>query len=432
MLKIKILLSLICLFIFKTSIVEANNTSLSENRARERSNTLSPHENQCGDTLTNSTQNPDSRNRLPRQGIANTRYIPSFNNDSLLERIRLIESESQQDLERQGYMPEYIAGFDHVKTSLQTGYSIRQRFSDFKNPLDPKKTHIPEFARLINPHIDFIEKGIHLQDFPDKNERLSYLESLRSEVRSLQENKQMTYRRWLALSIHLSILASPRENLITNNNPVLRSDIQITPDMSYEEIFYKVENMLDRFLNRSRYQFPQIIMMPTIENSGYLGMMPFNRTSGTGVHLIGLSNNPMSVHQEELSPFEFLYHDMRHAEIAQMDASPFVDFLIYKITNLPKPQRERVEFVFFELTHEISLQLSQVAVTQPIQSLLKTYINILPATDHTTFFQIMPAGYDHTYSDVNNFLQQARDDFTRVFSEAMSEFSSLFHYRSTF
>ena len=204
MFKVQLILIFTCLFILKVFVVEASSIPSTENikdRDTKRPNTL-PTEN-CGDALVGTSHEPynsnsseenrynrheqienlilsdildQSLNILSKQNRLNIKLRnPNFSKGILLDRIHLMEN--QQDIEEQGYRPEYVTTFDHVKNNLQLAHSLRQRFSDFST--NPKKAHIPEFARLIDPHIDFVERGTRSQNSPDKNLRLHRLTQIK-------------------------------------------------------------------------------------------------------------------------------------------------------------------------------------------------------------------------------------------------------------
>ena len=102
--------------------------------------------------------------------------------------------------------------------------------------------------------------------------------------------------------------------------------------------------------------------------------------------------------------------------------SPFINLLLHKIQSLPKPQRERAELVFYELTHELGKRLS--TITEPIQDIVDRHIGVGPK-DYTEsgFLKFMP-NRNPTYNDVKAFLQQARVEFVELFTEVNREFLS--------
>ena len=445
MFKVQLILIFTCLFILKVFVVEASSIPSTENgtqtedikgRDTKRPNTL-PTEN-CGDALVGTSHEPYNSNSsienlilsdildqslsiLSKQNRLNIKLRnPNFSKDILLDRIHLMEN--QQDLEEQGYRPEYIATFDHVKNNLQLTHSLRQRFSDFST--NPKKAHIPEFARLIDPHIDFIERGIRSQNSPDKNLRLHRLTQLRYEMQFAQKAKQVTYKRWLDFNLQLAILATPQKQLSSYFYFALQG-VKIGPDTSYNDVYRLTSKALSELLDQ--HKFPKVIMIPTIENSGSIGIISENRTYGVGIHFIGLSNGFTKAHHRELAPLLFFSHDIVHVTGSPLidtliDMSPFINLLLHKIQSLPKPQRERAELVFYELTHELGKRLS--TITEPIQDIVDRHIDVSPE-DYTKsgFLKFMP-NRNPTYNDVKTFLQQTRVEFVELFTEVNREFLS--------
>ena len=96
-------------------------------------------------------------------------------------------------------------------------------------------------------------------------------------------------------------------------------------------------------------QFPERIMIPTIHA---LGIISINRTYGTGVHLIGLNNNPKYADDDFMYPDIFFDHDIEHSLGRKIDNSKIPAHFQRRLGNLPKTHRELVETIYFELTHE--------------------------------------------------------------------------------
>ncbi len=442
----RILLSLICLFIFKTSIVEADDISLSEDGDRERSNTYSPES--CGNALIELHDNIDGRHLQEKEFLhyfseqgPSRSFIQlmmseimtnkqkykeytgiKFREDPLLNRIRLMEN--QQDLESQGYGPEYIANFDYIKNGLQIAYHLRQRFKNSNT--NPEEAHIPEFADLIDSHIDFIERAIRNQNSPDRYLRLQKLMELRHNAQLAKNTRKVTYRYYLALNFQLIILTNPREDpysfyLRKSSDPNhFHPESIITPDMDYDDISIAIiEKLFSDFIDR--YSFPEVIIMPTIESSGNIGIISENRTSGTDVHFIALNDKPTYAHGWNMSPLMYLSHDLAHTFVKPTyDMNLFIELFFYNLRSLPKSQRQRIELVFYELTHESGYRLS--TITEPIQEVVARHLRVDPKDpyDISDFSQFIP-GHNHTLSDVNAFLQQARDDFVRFFHKTRAK-----------
>ena len=365
---------------------------------------------------------------------------------------RILSIENQTDMEREGYKPEYIAALDQVSIFLRLAYHLRQHFRDPK--IDPEKVHIPELVQFIDPHIDFMEEGIRNQDSSDKDFRLSQLELLRSEAHSRIETEQVTYRWYLILNLHLALLAHPRETPYTflklkiddlSGTPFLDL-VEIESSMDYNERLRIITKLFSKFIDH--YPFPEVIMMPTIENLGNIGIISENRTYGTEVHLIGLSNKFMDAHSRKMSPLEYFAHEIEHIYNTQFQINHnrkmyfftnlFINLFLDKLQTLPKPQRERIELVLYELAHELrSLEIHITIqgflykmlfqhyipaeaireLKENIQNIVEKDINVkVDNYRESGFLQFMP-GHNQTEDEVNTFLQQARSDFIRLFSE---------------
>ena len=427
--KIQCVLSFICLFMLEASIIEANDAPL----INDINKTVVKYNNQeiCSKSLLSrsmklTTEMSDdlSRIRRPLYGQRqreNVNSSPNFSGDLLLDRIRLIENE--QDMIQQGYTANYVAGLDHAKASLQLAYLLRQRFSDPTITTDPERVHVSEFARFVNPHIDFVERGIRNSDSSDKNLRLSQLEQLRSEARFVQERKELTYRYLLDLTLRLSILASSQEELLQSpNGSFLLHELQVTADTNYDDITRIARRTLNRVLDR--FQFPKFIVVPTIENSGNLGIISNNRVYGTGVHPIGLTDKPTDAHNTTMPPLFFLGHDMLHAVLLNdVDMSQFVNLFLYKSQSLSKLPRERVELVFYELTHEHGHDLSTMTSIQEVQDVVEKHMSVSVYDYGNSGFLPFIPGHNHIYGDVVVFLQKTRLDFVRLFTETRAEFN---------
>ena len=139
----------------------------------------------------------DLQNRYP---IQTKKAIPRDERNDLVEGLSLIEKE--QHFREEGYSDSYVSGLDHVNANLKLAQSLRIR------GIDPYISHIPEFANLIDVHINFIERGIKSYKFPDEIYRLEQLGLLKTEAQSRRNSRQVTYRWWFNFNLRLSILAT--------------------------------------------------------------------------------------------------------------------------------------------------------------------------------------------------------------------------------
>ena len=103
---------------------------------------------------------------------------------------------------------------DNSKANINLAQSLRMR------SIDPIKTHIPEFADLIDEHIDFVRTGIarskKLSD-SEKTKRLELLDILQSKAQSYKNSEKVTYLLWFNINLKLSIIASADSNLLEDN-----------------------------------------------------------------------------------------------------------------------------------------------------------------------------------------------------------------------
>lgn len=228
---------------------------------------------------------------------------------------------TEQELRDEGYREKYIEGLDHARSNLQIAYELRT------GSINSTTSHIEEFADLIDPHIAFIESGIHQNDYSEdfnRALRLEQLDFLKSEAQEQKNLEQVTYEYFFFFNSRLAWVVDPASEV---------SDISI-------------------IRQRRRYitpktpiigEFPERILIPTIQDLGY---MAINETHGTGVHLIGLTNS--------LEPVLFWLHDLGHALQRRIDRSQMARIFMQKRARLPRHQREPVEWIFFNLTHEQS------------------------------------------------------------------------------
>lgn len=122
---------------------------------------------------------------------------------------------TEQELREQGYSDRFIKGLDNAYTNLHLAQSLRTR------SIDPINTHIPEFADLIDEHIDFIRKGIiDSQKLSDtsKEEKLELLDLLESKTQSYKDSEKVTYLWWLNFNLRLSIIATVNFDLSKHTN----------------------------------------------------------------------------------------------------------------------------------------------------------------------------------------------------------------------
>ena len=160
-----------------------------------------------------------------------------------------------------------------VRRNFQTLQLLREHSSD----IDPKETHIPELARLLDPYISSIEETIHFQSFSDTESRLGHLtEFLKPLAKDRQEAQQVTYEWFIRFSLQLGILIQP--DSWTN--------------------YYERPGLVSMLVD----SFPQTIIIPTISQS----------SEGRSLDVfLGINENDQLV-IDSFDDLYFLSHDIQH------------------------------------------------------------------------------------------------------------------------
>ena len=263
--------------------------------------------------------------------------------------------ESEQQLRDQGYSEKYIAGLDHARDNIQLAERLRA------DEIDSSTSHIKEFADLIDKHVEFIEEGIESQESDDKETRLGLLELLKSEAQERQNLEQVTYLWWFNFNFRLSILATPIDKLplyfkdintimanktIGDNIKFLQGLEEKAIDRDYRA---EVRSTWHRVWYLSR-PFPERFIIPTIHP---LGQASINETHGTGVHFVGLKNRVTRADRTDMQPYFFFLHDMGHAvNIEDIGDPQLASYVRQEINRFPKPQRQALWYIFYEVTYE--------------------------------------------------------------------------------
>ena len=235
--------------------------------------------------------------------------------------------ETEQQMRDEGYNHEYIVGLDHARDNLQLAHRLRT------GSINPRTSHVEEFAALIDIHINYIEEGIrlhmskggyrfdlkdinriHLKERLDTASRLQQLELLKSEAQERLMSKQVTYRWWFFFNLRLAIVVTPWSPYMKAHFNAEELTEELMTNNGIEDFW--TEKHSDYFSMMD--QFPERVLIPTIQG---LGKISINNTYGTGVHLIGLSNRFQTADGKWLSPFLFFDHDMEHALSTDIDQS---------------------------------------------------------------------------------------------------------------
>ena len=269
-------------------------------------------------------------------------------------------------LRSSGFKESYILGLDKAQEHLRLARKFRTQ------SIDPWKTHIEEFAALIKPHLDYIERGIRSQDSADKLERLAILEDFRAETQSWLEKQEVSYRRWVNLNFRLSILATPKEKRTTqffNSNDFidkLHTSEDWLTNKRLESAYLKEEKREDEMepivvrLN----QFPEVIIAPQMD--GLTGIMALTRMTARRVYLHALENNASHVHGFN-HPDWIFHHDSTHMDMHESSlinwlhwnkksyedmAIPFHNAFVLRMKNFPQRKRERLELIYYYIVFE--------------------------------------------------------------------------------
>ena len=290
------------------------------------------------------------------------KYIPF-----LFNRHKLTELKLQTETDR--FQDNYIRGLEQARAHIRLAHKLRTE------PIDPWKTHIEEFATMVEPHLDYIERGIRSQDSADKLERLAILEDFRAETQSWIEKEEVSYRRWVNLNFRLSILATPtdqRTEVFFSRHDFLL-ELHVSGDWVTNE---RLESAYLKGTKRTKSkeksfvemlnQFPEIIIAPQMD--GITGIMALSRMTARKVYLHALVNNAVNVHGFQYPDWIFL-HDNAHVAIHDSHLMkwvrerghgrsyeemvlPFHDAFLLHIQKLPIRKREILELIYYHMVFE--------------------------------------------------------------------------------
>lgn len=245
--------------------------------------------------------------------------------------------------------------------------------------IDPKLTHIDEFASDVPDHLDYFKNSIIEQGI--QPERLEVLKKFEAEALERIKGQNVTYEWWLAFNHRLSILATPKSKRTAIAGGVeqvfdaylLKKEAWLT-----FESYQKAKNYLPKeqfpslsIENASDY-FPESIMLPTIKNNGELSIGFFNETNGHGLYPIGLARTNAMIDGREMYPDHFYRHDFVHAgndryflsrsgrnEVEMIELG--MKYKSYRETlPIEGDRRAAFEFAYFFSTHELGLYIDDV------------------------------------------------------------------------
>ena len=235
-----------------------------------------------------------------------------FNPSKPIEPSLIEVGDNMNLLRTSGFKDSYIRGLEQARKHLRLAHKLRT------GSIDPWKTHIEEFAALVKPHLDYIERGIRSQDSADRLERLAILEDFRAETQSWLEKREVSYRRWVNLNFRLSILATPkneRYRLHPETHDFL-PDLHASGDWLTNN---RLESAYSEALEEKKFtepivrmidQFPEVIIAPQMD--GLTGIMALTRMTARRVYLHALENNATHGHISQYPDWVFLHDGFAH------------------------------------------------------------------------------------------------------------------------
>ena len=248
-------------------------------------------------------------------------------------------------LKEQGFGPAWTKGLD----KLNEWVALRRQLQELK--ANPRTTHIPYFADQIPAHLAFAKEG--LGTAPISRQKEIGLADLVREAQKAIVEERVTYEWWLKFNFQISALFSVSDHLpgfyLKTSSPSQAS-----------------------FISR----FPLEMAVPTIY--GEIGIITLNRAQNEGIYPLGLISQAKEVDGELRSPYEFVKHDMAHANIGVVLLSwrySLGHILKHKemldlMDNSPIEKRKQAELVYFSLTHEYARLRDIFFENQPREKML--------------------------------------------------------------
>lgn len=234
------------------------------------------------------------------------------------------------------------------------GVALRRR------NVDPRATHIPEFAEFVGDHLARARAAVRRNGADAED--LSTLARFEAEAARRVAESGVTYQWWYEFNYRLSILMTPaaRRGGLSSS---FRENLLRTQAWRSEEGFRRAaEPYAGRFDLMEKVDaasaFPRDILIPTFR--GELDVDELNAMYGTGLHPIGMIDRAKFADNRTMQPDDFFNHDGAHA-IGNMDArarlpagwagSLRANYQAHR-ASLPANRREVFDRAYFMLTHE--------------------------------------------------------------------------------
>ncbi len=367
----------------------------------------------------------------------------------------MVEGSSEKALRALGFRESYIRGLDQVEGHLRLAQKLRS------GDVDPWKGHIKEFAELVKPHLDYVEKGIRDQNSLDKQERLAILEDFRREALAWVQNRTVTYRKFVNLNYRLSILATLLEqrgsDYLLDNTSGFRARLYLSGDWMTNdrlEAFYLMEKekkkvrtprkfIFENYEDFEAYgkldQFPEVIIMPQMD--GLWGKMPITRLVGQRVYLHALVNNAFQADGKLRPPEWIFWHDGAHMTFREewvgdwirngiyetMIASFHNAFILEMERIRPRMEREMLELTYYTLIQELPIyfdvkDLNKVGILSVEE--LRLYRKEMLHSDSEP--KQFPLGVENSPQAIENFVKKSMDIFDQVAKKVYDRLTGMF------
>lgn len=263
-------------------------------------------------------------------------------------------------------LPDYLVKGDGDTANIEKlGESLRER------NINPKATHIPEFAEQAPNHLRFAREAIESQK-TDLG-RLEILKKFEAEAAERVKANTVTYEWWHDFNYRLSILTTPTakrtavaggydvpfvKDLLANDSWLTNEGFRATAARQPKDRFFSSIEQHDVAAG-----FPDRVVIPLID--GDVGIAALNRMYGSNVNIIGMSSNRLRVDGREMYPDHFFRHDHVHVgnegfvssryDLSKTDLQTLQkNYLQYRDT-VPNDRRAAFEFGYFIATHELPM-----------------------------------------------------------------------------